>query len=161
MASTPWPPARPSGGTGLIDAAITVLAGGIVAPGNSIGTLTTSNSFDLDGTLQIELANAGGPGRLQRPAGCQWSLRHLGGTLQFIYSGALTNDFYLFAQYDTLIGPFGSVTLPDGYGLDYNYLGNNQIALVIPEPSTFALLGLGAVALLGLVRHSRGKRITG
>ncbi|MCC6156096.1 MAG: autotransporter-associated beta strand repeat-containing protein, partial [Candidatus Hydrogenedentes bacterium] len=50
------------GGTGLIDAAVHVLAGGVIAPGNSIGALTVSNSFDLDGVLQIELANAAGPG---------------------------------------------------------------------------------------------------
>jgi autotransporter-associated beta strand protein len=134
------------GGTGLIDAAIHVLAGGFAAPGNSIGTLTTSNNFTLDGTLQIELANAAGPGAgLSDMLDVNGFFDITNGTLQFIYTGSLTNDVYIFAEYDTLAGPFGSITVPDGYGIDYQYGAlDNQIALfVIPEPSTLALLGIG------------------
>jgi autotransporter-associated beta strand protein len=145
------------GGTGLIDAAVSVLAAGIVAPGNSIGTLTISNSFDLDGILQIELANAAGPGAgLGDLLDVNGFFDITNGTVQFVYSGTLTNDFYVFAEYDSLSGdPFFAIqNLPDGYGIDYAF-GGNQIALVIPEPSTIALLALGYALVAGIARRRR------
>lgn len=131
------------GGTGLIDAVVQAFAGSVVAPGNSIGTLTTSNSFDLHGTLQIELAN--GAVGLSDMLDVNGFFDITNGTVQFVYTGTLTNDYYVFAEYDALSGPFGSITLPDGYGIDYAFgAGDNQIALfVIPEPSILALLALG------------------
>ncbi len=147
------------GGTGLIDAAVQVLAGGIVAPGNSIGALTTSNSFDLDGTLRIELENAAGPGAgLSDLLDVNGFFDITNGTVQFVYAGTLTNDFYVFAEYDSLSGdPFLNVlNLPGGYEIDYNFgVGGNQIALVIPEPSTMALLALGFALVAGIVRRRR------
>lgn len=139
------------GGTGLIGSAIQVLAGGVVAPGNSIGALTVSNSFALDGILQIELANAAGPGAgLSDLLDVNGFFDITNGIVQFVFTGTMTNDHYIFAEYDSIAGdPFFDVqNLPSGYGIDYDYLGNNQIALVIPEPSTWALLGLGALSLL-------------
>jgi len=150
------------GGTGLIAAAIQVLGGGIVAPGNSIGTLTTSNSFDLDGTLQIELANAAGPGAgLSDLLDVNGFFDITNGTLQFVYSETLTNGTYVFAEYDSLSGePFLDVqNLPFGYTIDYAFEGNH-IALVIPEPSALALLALGLGLILG-VAHRRGRRRSG
>jgi autotransporter-associated beta strand protein len=43
------------GGTGRIAGAVTILAGGTIAPGNSIGTLTISNSLTLSGVTVMEL----------------------------------------------------------------------------------------------------------
>ncbi len=80
------------------------------------------------------------------------------GTVQFVYAGTLTNDFYVFAEYDSLSGdPFLNVlNLPGGYEIDYNFgVGGNQIALVIPEPSTMALLALGFALVAGIVRRRR------
>jgi len=144
------------GGTGLIDAAIHVLAGGVVTPGNPIGTLTVSNSFDLDGVLRIELANAAGPGAgLSDMLDVNGFFDITNGTLQFVFSGSMTNDFYVFAQYDSISGdPFlGVQNLPTGYAIDYAF-GGNQIALVIPEPSTVALLAVG-LALVACLAHRR------
>lgn len=144
------------GGTGLIDAAIHVLAGGIVAPGNSIGTLSVSNSFDLDGVLQIELANAAGPGAgLSDLLDVNGSFDITNGTVQFVYTGTMTNDFYVFAEYDALSGdPFLLVdNLPAGYQINYAFNGN-QIALVIPEPSTMVLLAMG-LATICITRGAR------
>jgi len=143
------------GGTGLIDAAIHVLAGGVVTPGNPIGTLTVSNSFDLDGVLRIELANAAGPGAgLSDMLDVNGFFDITNGTLQFVFSGSMTNDFYVFAQYDSISGdPFlGVQNLPTGYTIDYAF-GGNQIALVIPEPSTFALLAVGLALVACLARR--------
>ena len=57
-----------------------------------------------------------------------------------------------------LVGdPFAvEVDLPLAYALDYNYLGDSQIALVaaaIPEPSTFVLTAFGLLGLVGLRRR--------
>lgn len=91
------------GGTGLIDTVVHSLAGSIVAPGNSIGTLTTSNSFDLDGILQIELANGPGlgPSDLLDVNGF---FDITNGTIQFAYAETLTNGAHVFAEYDSLSG---------------------------------------------------------
>lgn len=144
------------GGTGLIDAAVHVLAGGIVAPGNSIGTLVTSNTFDLDGILQIELQNTAGPAGLSDLLDVNGVFDLTNGTVQFVFSATMTNDFYLFAEYDTLSGGAfgGTLNLPAGYLIDYQFGGANQIALVIPEPSTWVLLGLG----LGVMVAARRRR---
>jgi autotransporter-associated beta strand protein len=42
-------------GTGSINGPVTVLAGGILAPGNSVGTLTVNNNVSLAGNLAIEV----------------------------------------------------------------------------------------------------------
>lgn len=144
------------GGTGIIDAAIQVLANGIVAPGNSIGTLTISNNFDLDGILQIELANAAGLAGSSDLLGVNGFFDITNGVVQFVFTGTMTNDHYIFAQYDTFSGgPFLDVqNLPTGYEIQYNYLGSNQIALVIPEPSSWALV-VCSVGLLAVAHRRR------
>jgi len=141
-------------GTGLIGSAVHVLAGGAVAPGNAIGMLSIDNSVDLDGVLQIELANTGGPAGLGDILDVNGFFDITNGTVQFVYSGALTNDFYIFSQYDSITaGQFlGVLNLPSGYMIDYAFNGN-QIALVIPEPSTWALLLVGLV--LTIARRRR------
>lgn len=144
------------GGTGFISAQVDVLAGGFAAPGVALGKLTTSNSFNLAGTLQIELANAPGAGAgLSDMLDVNGFFDITNGTIQFIYSETPTNAAYVFAEYDSLSADaFASVVnLPDGYYIAYNYLGGNQIALVIPEPSTFALLGMGIALLAGAARR--------
>jgi len=59
------------------------------------------------------------------------------------------NDVYIIASYTSLTGlEFGEISgLQNGYSIDYNYLGANQIALV-PEPATGALLALGLALML-------------
>jgi autotransporter-associated beta strand protein len=140
------------GGTGLIAAAIHVLANGVVAPGASVGTLTTSNGFDLDGVLQIDLANAAGPQGASDMLDVNGHFDLTNGTVQFVFGGTMTNDHYVFAEYDSLSGDafLDVLNLPAGYMVDYQFgAGNNQIALVIPEPSTFALIGFGALVFVG------------
>ncbi len=145
------------GGNGFIGSAVTVQSNAFLAPGNSIGTLTVSNDFTFDpgGILQIEVDHElAVSDRLVVSGtldinGAILSLTNLGtgGDL------ALLDDTYIVAAYGSL---FGSAflneldilaSLPEGYLIDYNYLGANQIALVIPEPSVVANLLLGGVAL--------------
>jgi len=136
----------------LIDAVVNVLADASVAPGNLIGTLTVSNDLDLDGVLQIELDNAAGPGAgLSDLLIVDGVFDITGGTLQFSWSGTLTNDFYVFAEYETLSGGtfLNEGLLPDGYVLDYTFGDNsNQIALVIPEPAVLPLILIGAATMI-------------
>jgi autotransporter-associated beta strand protein len=49
------------GGVGTINGPVTVLAGGSLAPGNSIGTLTVNNNVSLGGGLAIEVNKSGSP----------------------------------------------------------------------------------------------------
>ena len=49
------------GGTGTVNGPVTVLAGGSLAPGNSIGTLTVNNNISLAGNLAIEVNKSGSP----------------------------------------------------------------------------------------------------
>jgi outer membrane autotransporter protein len=46
------------GGTGTVNGPVTVLAGGAIAPGDSIGTLTVNNNLTLAGNLSIEVNKA-------------------------------------------------------------------------------------------------------
>lgn len=147
------------GGTGLISASILVNSNATLAPGSlGIGNLTAQGDVDIEGILSIEIDAAG--------AGFVDFLTVTGildissATLNFVTNGITLDDTaYIFASYGTLVTNdvttgFGAVSfLPDGYQLEYNYLGGNQIALVIPEPTTWALLLLGGLSLLAAWRR--------
>jgi len=142
------------GGTGMISSALASLTGGIVAPGNSIGTLTFNGDADLDGILKIELNSSGlGSSDLLFVTG---SLDITSATLDFdLLAGALDDEAYIFAQYGVLVGTFSNIVdAPSGYTIDYAYgINQNQIALVIPEPATLSLVLLGAGALVARRRR--------
>jgi len=142
------------GGTGLISAALYSVSGGVVAPGNAIGTLTFNGNADLDGVLKIELDSSGfGSSDVLSVTG---TLDISAATLDFDLLGeALDDDAYVFAEYGALVGTFADILdAPGGYLINYAYNGN-QIALVIPEPATLSLLLIGA---LGLMLHARRKK---
>lgn len=134
------------GGTGTINAPVTVQVGGTLNPGASVGTLTmNSQPVTLNGTLLIELSGAT----------TDW-LKNVGNltlgansALTFSFTDAfLPGQFYAFANYTSRSGTFGTITgMPSNRYIDYNYLGGNQIALV-PEPGACLLLGLAAAAAL-------------
>jgi autotransporter-associated beta strand protein len=117
-------------GNGSISTAVTVNAGGVLAPGTSIGTLTVG-SADIDGKLQIEYDGAAST--IDRLA-VTGTLDIANATLDFdkIGAAALTGGPHVFATYGSLVGTsFSSVLeLPAGYSINYNYLGANQIALI-------------------------------
>ncbi|MCC6353111.1 MAG: autotransporter-associated beta strand repeat-containing protein [Verrucomicrobiae bacterium] len=152
------------GGTGIIGSAVLVQSNAVMAPGNSIGTFTTTNNFTFSagGVLQIELDGAGlGSSDILAVSG---ALDIAGASVTFTNIGsALDDDAYIFAQYGSLVGiEFLDVfALPGGYIIDYNYLGGNQIALVIPEPAPLFVLLLGALGLTLWARRGRMGSVKG
>ena len=137
-------------GFGTITGAVAALAGSFVGPGNSIGTLTESTSMALAGTLNIDLNDAD-PGivDLLNDTG-NLDISAATSAVTFNVIGAPSAAAYVFAKYGSLTGSaFGAVnSLPSGYGIDYNYLGGNQIALVsVPEPMSLVLAALGGLSL--------------
>jgi fibronectin-binding autotransporter adhesin len=73
------------GGTGSLNSPVTVLAGGTLAPGTSIGTLTVANTVTLGGTNLMEVAKTGGFITSDQLAGV--TTLTYGGTLQLALSG--------------------------------------------------------------------------
>lgn len=116
------------GGTGTIGAVTTTAeAGSTISPGTlGTATLGSSGAVSIAGTLAIEMdgssadrLNVGG------------ALDLTGSTLAIFPLSAPGQAAYVIASYSSLTGTFGSVTgLPAGYTLNYNYNGQNQIALV-------------------------------
>jgi autotransporter-associated beta strand protein len=145
-----------TGSTGLVD----VKAGGSLAPGESVGTLTTGTLLlNSAATLKLELSLAGVVGGVNDLISVNGDLT-LDGTLQVTqlntlsfgtyrlinYSGSLTNNLLdlesaFLAQYP-------------GSAIDVSTPGQVNL-IVIPEPGAFAGLLGGLGMLMGLQRFRR------
>ncbi len=127
---------------------------------NAGGTFdTTAQSFTmLSGqTFEFTLdpSAAGSAGLLN--AGV---LNITSGVVDFVALGPLDDAAYVIANYTSLTGAaFATVnSLPGGYNLDYAYNGGTQIALVlVPEPSTCLLAGIGLAVILVRARRTRAR----
>ena len=99
-----------------------------------MGTLTVG-SATIAGTLQIRINDADAflNGSLTTNA----ALALQSATLNFNITGGAFQPVYLLAHYGSLTGnPFANVVgLPANYTLNYNYLGNKNIALVSNFPA--------------------------
>lgn len=156
-------------GTGAVSGSVVV--SGTIAPGNSIGILTTGGqTWNEDGNYIWEINNATGGG------GTGWDLLDIGGTL--LVSGTIENPFII-----TVDSPFLANVVPgttyhwtiatttgvtgfdagkfsiDTSQFDFDpntddmtitMVGNDLVLnyTAIPEPGTWALLGLGVMALV-------------
>jgi autotransporter-associated beta strand protein len=121
------------GGTGVVGGNITANAGSSIAPGVSIGTLTTAGPVNLAGTLAVELDAASSD---QLAVGGSLTLNDA--SLAITELAAPGAPVYIIASYAALNGSFASITgMPSGYGVDYNYNNENQIALVAGASSPF------------------------
>ncbi len=118
--------------------------GGIVAPGNGVGTLTIDGRFAnaADGVLNIDLGGT--------MAGTQYdqllvtggtalegtlavSLVNLGGGT---FAPAVGNSFTVITATDGVGGDFEHIQGPDGYNWQANYLANS-VQLVVGNPGDF------------------------
>jgi fibronectin-binding autotransporter adhesin len=159
------------GGSGVIGGAVSVLAGGIVSPGTSPGTLTVENSFTLANTsiLDFEL----NPANTTAGSGVNDLITGvtdltLAGILNISGSGdwlAVEQDtaWRLFNYSGSLSGAgltLGSTpTLAAGLSLELDTSTAGEVNLVVvPEPSAI-LLALGGIAACGwrLRRMPRGR----
>lgn len=133
-------------GAGTVAGATEIASGATLAPGTAgIGTLTFTDNLSILGTLAIELS--GTTSDLLDVSGRALTLG-VGSTLDLTSLTALSGTGHVLASYGTLSGTFSTINgLPQYYWVDYNYLGGNQIAVVVPEPSALALAGIGLAAL--------------
>lgn len=108
-------------GTGTV--AGNINAAGTVAPGNSVGTLTTG-SANLTGTLAIEVDGAAGDKLLSSGA-----IDVTAATLTVTpLSGGFTQPSYIIAEGTSITGPFASV--PAGYAVNIVSGGVGQQAVL-------------------------------
>jgi len=152
-------------GTGSLGA-VSVLAGGTIAPGNTTGTLNVSSlnlasnsaaNFQIVNTNTYSSIHAGGA-------------VNYGGKMTISLNGTYTEEapgiFNLFLA-NSFSGNFQSITIDDGVSVNdlvsngYNiwsdmtpeywasYNIDTGILTVVPEPSTYALFSMGAALLLG------------
>jgi autotransporter-associated beta strand protein len=135
------------GGTGSLPN-VTVYAGGHVAPGDlNAGELVLAGNMDFEGG---ELDVVGDGSSLT-------SLSIAGSLIlnapMLDVSGSLAPGTYTIASYGgTLSGEFSAQNIPAGDTVSYGTGSDSSITLsVVPEPSTFALLGAGVLGLIGWV----------
>ena len=144
-------------GTGTVGKA-SVAVGGILAPGNSIGTLNFSDTLNLAGISNFEIDPLLALGLNADRANVTNGLTY-GGTLNVLYSGSSTNfaSGMVFNLFDasTFTGSFATLNLPSlSDGLTWqNDLATNGSLSVIPEPNSAMLLG--ALGVLGALRRRR------
>jgi T5SS/PEP-CTERM-associated repeat protein len=144
-------------GNGTVDASVSTANGGTIAPGEPIGLLTIAGNYDqkTNGNLQIDLSSTS--------AGLYDRLLVTGSAaLDGVLTISLTNGFVP-SQGDTfdildaasISGHFADLqlpTLPKPLGWDTSALYTTGAVSIVPEPSTLALLTIGA---LGICLHRK------
>jgi len=154
------------GGSGVIGGATTI--SGVLAPGNSIGTLTVANDVTWNGgeNWVFELGAAGpsigsaGTSDLLAITGGNDFLQGSGTSWTFDFAG--TGDFGWYKLVDWAGGTttfddldFTGVNLAETYTSEFAIQNNALYVNVVPEPSTYALLLLAAVAGAVTMRNRR------
>jgi hypothetical protein len=161
----------PLSGVGTINAPNGVSAAGQVSPGVSPGMLTINGGLTLHSTstLLIELGGPGqgtgydflnitGAGLLAGSLhvtflnGYQWSVQPTD-TFTILNAGALSGAFSNTLVNGRMSSFDGAATFKVNYGL--NSVTLSEFVVAVPEPSTYAMLGLGAVVVFWSIRRRR------
>lgn len=138
------------GGNGVVGA-ITVPSGGVISPGNSIGTLNTGNiDMEAGSAIDWEVGNPGSAdlvdvtGTFTIPAGKM--------TVNAIKAGSAGGTYTIVQTTGGIVGNASDVTMSYGSGItgDANPTinGNNLEVNIVPEPAILGLLSLIALAFL-------------
>ena len=143
------------GGSGAIGGATTI--SGILAPGNSIGTLTVANDVTWNGgeNWVFELGAAGptigssGTSDLLSITGAGSDfLKGTGASWSFDFAGTGDLGWYKLVEWagtsDFAANDFLGTNLGGGYTSEFSIQDSALYVNVVPEPSTYALLALSA-----------------
>jgi T5SS/PEP-CTERM-associated repeat protein len=171
------------GGNGMISGPVTIASGGTLTPGSGgIGALSLSNGLTLnDGAITSFLIN---DTNNYTSLNIQGGIVSYGGTMRldltsYAASAAPGDTFALFStwgggatntnNFSSLIAIGASMTFTDVgglwsatdmlTGLNYQFsdaTGNLTVTAAVPEPSTYALFGLGAIMVIAVYRRNKG-----
>lgn len=149
------------GGSGVIGGNVTVDNGGTLSPGNSPGQLTIEGDLILsDGSILLMQIGGTEEGLFDQLTVTGNFLANGILSLQLVdgYAPNPGDSFLLFTGGGLDFGDFTSITTNLGAGLtwDTSQLGSTGLITAVPEPSTWALLGLGLFSL-GIF-HWRSRR---
>jgi len=156
------------GGSGTIGGAATI--NGILAPGNSIGTLTTVGDVTWNSSVGnnwvFELGAAGlslaTPGTSDFLSVGGNFLRGTGSAWTFDFAGTGDLGWYKLVEWSGTsnfeLSNFSGVNLGGGFDSNFAIQDDALYVNVVPEPSTYALLALAAAGLGAHVVRRRHKR---
>ncbi len=148
-------------GSGTVNGDVNVQSGGLLAIGESPGTMTFNDNLILESgsvsAFEIDGLTGGLFDLAQGGDGTQTVT--FDGTLNLIFGADfdLLGDVQLF-DFENYLGNFAEINitgLADGYFAEFNALNGVVTVTVIPEPGTWAFvgLGLGAIILRALPRR--------
>lgn len=170
-------------GVGILSGTAHFASGAVLAPGNSAGAITFASgvSFASGSTYAWELSGANLVSGYTAVAGLDYDLmRVIGGALNIAEGATLklvgssldyANEFWSTDREFSFANISGSATRSGAFTLDAGSAGNHSaygswsIATIgddslvrwsaIPEPSTYGLIGAGALGVVALVRRRR------
>lgn len=161
------------GGNTTISGLVTLNAGATLAPGNSIGTMSFSAGLTLDSssTVRMDISNVNGSADQINVSGGQLTYA---GNLVFdaVSMAGVTNNTYTLFTGASTTGSWSSVALASGgspaftdaAGIWTRNAGDGNVwtynqslgtLTVVPEPSTYALMGVGAAFILWRIRRRK------
>ncbi len=147
-----------TGDTTITAGKIALGAGGSIASGlidiNAGAILdSTSQLLTLGAQTLRFTVNGGGAGSAGLLAAGAVDFSAAG--IDFTAVGTLDDPAYILATYTSRGGStFASASnIPANYQLNYNYSGNNVALVLVPEPTSVALIGLFGAGMVGLRRR--------